>query len=414
MSEPRDDGQGALKRYTSGAHRACAPAETLSRMRPFLAGAGITRVANVTGLDVLGIPTVMVVRPNGRSLSVCQGKGPDLAAARASGVMEAIEHHLAERARGPLVFDSATDLALRRRVVDVERLPRFVRPFAPHERILWMLAEAIPSGEPIFVPYEIVHLDLTLPLPPKHGFFPPGSNGLASGNNRAEALIHGLCELVERDALSLFYQEPAPLQQQRRVDPASIDDAVAVDLMARYQRGGVRVGVWDVTSDLGVPCYLCIAVDEVHDPFRPTGAARGSGCHPDRGVALTRALCEAAQSRLTRIAATRDDIQPQRFTQARTEQASAAAAAQLDHPGAFTRRFADAPSRVNDRFDDDLDWLLERLALAGMPEVAAVDLSWPDLPCSVVRAVVPGLEGVCTIPGYRPGARALARQQVAS
>jgi YcaO-like protein with predicted kinase domain len=414
MSEQRNDDRGASKTLTAGTHRTCPPAETVARMRPFFATAGITRVANVTGLDVVGIPTVMVVRPNGRSLSVCQGKGPNLEAARASGVMEAIEHHLAEQVRGPLVFESATELARNRRVVDVDRLPHYVRPFMAHERILWMRAESVPSGESIFVPYEIVHLDFTLPLPPKHGFFPPGSNGLASGNNRNEALIHGICELIERDALSLFYREPAALQQARRVDPASIDDAISADLLARYERAGVRVGVWDVTSEVGVPCYLCIAVDEVHDAFRPTGAVRGSGCHPDRAVALIRALCEAAQSRLTRIAATRDDIEPQRFTAARSGSAVAAASAQLDHPGAFVRRFGQAPSRRHDLFEEDLAWLRGQLASAGMSEVAAVDLSWPDLPCSVVRVVIPGLEGVCTIPGYRPGPRALARERASA
>jgi YcaO-like protein with predicted kinase domain len=409
MSASAAGGPGSLKRYTVGTHRVCNPAETVNRLRPFFAAAGITRVANVTGLDVLGIPTVMVVRPNGRSLSVCQGKGPDLEAARASGVMEAIEHHLAEHVSGPLVFESAIKLASSRRVVDVDRLPRYVRPFTAQERILWIQGESVWSGEPVLVPYELVHLDLTLPLPPQHGFFPPGSNGLASGNNRAEALIHGICELIERDALALFYQEPALAQRARRIDPSSIDDAVSLDLLARYDRAGVGVGVWDVTSDLGVPCYLCIAVDKVHDTFRPTGAVRGSGCHVDRSVALARALCEAAQSRLTRIAATRDDIQPDRFAGARSEQESAVAAAQIDHAGAFARLFGDAPSRSNNRFEDDLSWLRERLARMGMPEVAAVDLSSAGLPCSVVRVVIPGLEGACTIPGYRPGPRVLAR-----
>jgi ribosomal protein S12 methylthiotransferase accessory factor YcaO len=42
--------------------------------------------------------------------------------------------------------------------------------------------------------------------------------------------------------------------------------------------------------------------------FRPMGLARGAGCHLDPTLALSRALCEAAQTRLTRIAGTRDDI----------------------------------------------------------------------------------------------------------
>jgi len=79
------------KAFRRGTHRAVAPAETVARVRPFLAAMGITRVANVTGLDHVGIPVVMVCRPNSWSLAVSQGEGLDLAAAEASGLMEAIE-----------------------------------------------------------------------------------------------------------------------------------------------------------------------------------------------------------------------------------------------------------------------------------------------------------------------------------
>src|SRR5438105_3859247 len=74
-----------------GTHRSQNLDETLRfvlRLAPIM---GITRVANVTGLDPVGIPVVMVCRPNSRSVAVSQGKGIDLASARASGVMEAAE-----------------------------------------------------------------------------------------------------------------------------------------------------------------------------------------------------------------------------------------------------------------------------------------------------------------------------------
>ena len=44
------DGQAA-KRYFEGTHRTHSPAETLARLRPMLPTLGITRVANLTGLD---------------------------------------------------------------------------------------------------------------------------------------------------------------------------------------------------------------------------------------------------------------------------------------------------------------------------------------------------------------------------
>src|SRR3954469_14776054 len=67
------------------------PDRTRSRLSAYLPGHGITRVGNVTGLDRLGIPVYMAMRPNSRSLSVSQGKGLSHDAAWVSAVMESLE-----------------------------------------------------------------------------------------------------------------------------------------------------------------------------------------------------------------------------------------------------------------------------------------------------------------------------------
>ncbi len=90
-------GESTTKGYLCGTHRLVAPEVTLSRLARAMPVMGITRIANVTDLDIVGIPVVMVCRPNSRSLSVSQGKGLDLAAAKASGLMESIESYHAER-----------------------------------------------------------------------------------------------------------------------------------------------------------------------------------------------------------------------------------------------------------------------------------------------------------------------------
>src|SRR5260370_41920527 len=100
----------ALKKYRAGTHRLVPPEETLDRIGRFFPAMGITRVADVTGLDTIGIPVVLVYRPNSRSLVVSQGKGLDLVAAKASGVMESVEAYMAERIVLPLVLGSFNDL----------------------------------------------------------------------------------------------------------------------------------------------------------------------------------------------------------------------------------------------------------------------------------------------------------------
>ena len=96
------------KSYRLGTHRTVAPSETLARVGPLMAQMGITRIANITGLDRLGVPVVMVCRPNSRSIAVSQGKGLDLAAAKASGLMESVETYHAETSPPPS-SSAATD-----------------------------------------------------------------------------------------------------------------------------------------------------------------------------------------------------------------------------------------------------------------------------------------------------------------
>ena len=73
-----------------------APSETLARFRSFASRMGITRLGNITGLDRIGIPVAVAVRPNSRSVSVSQGKGLDLTQAMTSALMEASEGFHAE------------------------------------------------------------------------------------------------------------------------------------------------------------------------------------------------------------------------------------------------------------------------------------------------------------------------------
>jgi ribosomal protein S12 methylthiotransferase accessory factor len=397
------------KLFTDGTHRSAAPAETLARVRPLLRRFGITRIANVTGLDCIGIDTVMVVRPNARSLSVAQGKGVDLDAAKASGVMEAIEQHAAEHVRRPLVSATADELRRAHRVVDTAGLPRLQQPFGPSERILWTEGRDLATGEAVQVPYELVHCDFTLPLPPGSGHFLASTSGLASGNDPLEAFVHGICELIERDAMTLFYGASAEEQWRRRVDLDAVEDPVCGALLERYDDADVEVACWDMTSDVGVPSFLCGVIDRQLNPFRPVGLARGAGCHPVAEIALSRALCEAAQSRLTRIAGTRDDMAQAQVARAQSEETLARHLAEIVPTLQPPRRFSDVPTHPHPTFEEDLAWLRARLASAGMSEIVVVDLTPAELPASVVRIVIPGLEASCEIPGYRPGARAAAR-----
>src|SRR5262245_21405550 len=86
----------ATATFTHGTHRLVAPGVTLARILPLLPALGITRYADVTGLDRLGVPTYCAIRPAAATLQVSNGKGLTHASAKVSALMEAIELQHAE------------------------------------------------------------------------------------------------------------------------------------------------------------------------------------------------------------------------------------------------------------------------------------------------------------------------------
>lgn len=403
------------KQFRGGTDRAVPPAETLKRIRPLLAEFGITRVAHVTGLDGIGLPVVTVCRPNSRSVSVAQGKGLTRDAAEASGIMEAIECYHAEHAVLPLLLGSVRELAPNHALIRVDRLPRHgLSHFTSDSRVLWTPAMLLNSGSRVLVPYELVHLDFRLPLPSGSGAFVMSSNGLASGNHLQEALSHGICELVERDANALFDASGGVARgAERRVELSSIDDADCQSVLERFRSADVELAVWETTSDIGIPCFLVAAVDKAPHRFRRMPPMTGSGCHPRRHIALLRALTEAAQGRLTVVSAAREGIRNSAYD----NQTSAADSDRMRQTLASvtpTRSFQEAPDRDNETFEGDVEYELRALADVGLTEVAVVNLSQPRFGIAVVRVLVPGLESISEMPHYLPGPRARSANQKAA
>ena len=71
--------------------------------------------------------------------------------------------------------------------------------------------------------------------------------------------------------------------------------------------------LWNVTTEIGIAAFLCDIHDPSQDEPRRLRRFHGSGCHPDRAIALARALTEAAQTRLTYITGIRDDLLPAEY-----------------------------------------------------------------------------------------------------
>jgi ribosomal protein S12 methylthiotransferase accessory factor len=400
-------GGAAPKAWTRGTHRTAPPAATLARVQRLMPVMGISRIADVTGLDIVGLPVTMVVRPNARSVSVSQGKGPDMAAAQASGLMEAVELFHAERVLRPLLLASLEELRYTHALLDPARLPRGLERLDRHRRLLWIEGRSLPDGAGVWLPFEAVHTDFTVPAPAGSGCFAADSNGLASGNHPLEAIAHGLCELIERDALARWHRLAAADRAATRLDPALIADADGRAALAAFDRAGVAVAVWEATSAIGVPVILARVAERADPPRVLARPAAGSGCHPDRAVALVRALTEAAQVRLTLISGARDDLPEDDFADPPRDVLQEARA-EILAPAPTARPPADGAGWTAPTCAEDVARILACLSDAGLDRVAVVDLSRPELfGVPVVRVVVPGLLGVSAA-GLGHGARPAA------
>jgi YcaO-like protein with predicted kinase domain len=371
-----------VKLDLGGTFRGRDAAATLAWVQPMLPRLGITRLANVTGLDRIGIPVWLCVRPNARSLSVSQGKGVTAELAQASAVMESIEVYHAEHLPSPDLVASYDEV---RRGCDVVS-PRALEPgirwslYDDDRPIGWIGGTDLASGARVLVPHGRLSLDWSRPHPDA-GLFLASSTGLASGNELSEALCHAIFEAVERDAEWHWRELPNSAQNATRLDAATVETPMLRHLLQQFAEAGLLVDMWDQTSGVGIPVYLCTITDP--GAVGIVDGYSGSGCHLSNDIALARALTEAAQSRLTFIAGSRDDTFPEAYE---------------PHP---PRVPEDADGRVDFRvrqsaclgrtFDEDLDTTLQLLRAAGFPRVVWVDHTRPEFGVPVVSVLVPGL-----------------------
>lgn len=381
---------GDRKVFRHATHRAKTPEETFAQLLPLLRQFGITRVAVVSGLDRLGVPVVMVTRPLSRSLSVTQGKGVSLVAAKVSGIMEALEHAHAEEIELPLRLATERSLASWSRVLSPSRLSTMAPGYHDDVSLLWIIGRSMKDSAPVWVPYDAVHLDSRWPSPTGPACVLSSSNGLASGNTVIEATAHGLFEVIERHLTAQFYDLDVNQQEALRLNPLSIREATADELLRQLEAADVEPSIWDISGELGVPCFFCELLDKHEDALRGIPPARGMGCHSDRQVALLRAVTEAVQSRITLISGARDDIVDVEPAARRAAIARAHRQQRARRERTALRDYDQIATYHFEAFGEELTWLTQLAEEAGLGESVMIDLSKVGLPISVVRVLLPG------------------------
>lgn len=215
------------------------------------------------------------------------------------------------------------------------------------------------------------------------------STGCAAGRTKADAVLHGLCELVERDAAGLWWRGGMRGRPLALEDPAL---AEAAALLAALRQGSEKRRSWllDITTDLGIP-----VVAAVSSHADGKGFACGLGARPTLAGAARGAIMELCQCELAHavVAAKRAEGGDGRLNErdrdhlARATQIDANTC-QLLHPLGMPARHEPSP---NERTDEQIRWLAARLAARGI-EAFLVDLTRPTFAIPVVRVIAPGLQ----------------------
>ncbi len=372
-------------RDLGGTIRATSPEATLAKLEPLLLPVfGITRVANITGLDHINIPTYVAIRPNSKTLSTSQGKGISKPLAKISAIMESIESWHGENVRAPDLTGSYH--ALKDQYPLIKPDPFLIGvvgyPDVDDRSMSWIVAHDIIQDKPVYIPYNLICLDTTN-LPKGHAVFAPTSNGLAAGNTVDEAICHGLYEVIERDCIYDFKQLSDEQREERRVNLSSIDCSHNRELLTRIEKAGIQVYVWDISNRFGIPAFAVEMGDS--GQLRGVGLFGGYGAHLSQSVALSRALTEAVQSRLTYISGSRDDFMPSAYQNNVTHH--------TNYSLKTCRDFSSTPKiELPHDFKGCISLVKEKLERLGIQQIIVFNHTRKDVGIPVAHVLVPNLK----------------------
>lgn len=370
--------------YRTGTYRTTGPEETWRRVVPMLPRFGITRVADITRLDDIGLPVHVAYRPASLTYAVSIGTGDTAAQSRVSAVMESIETWHAENLRLPTAARApaeALDLGYDVRTLNLA--PR--SPLTSSVVLDWAGGRGLLTGREMLAPIDCIRLDGTRPGDWPAMFFWPTSGGLATGNTVADAVLHALHELVERASVAAYHRSPP--SRRRHVDPASSPDPVTRRIADALCAVDCTVTVCDITGPTGLPCYAA-TIWSADVPMR----CAGSGCHVNPSIALGRAMAEAVLTRLAAISGARDDIDGEDYR----EMASPAEPAELV-------AVREEPTWADDGdLESAIRHCASRIAAATGAEPFTVRLDHEDIGIPAVKVIAPGLAFAHAEQGGRP------------
>ena len=392
--------------YFTGTHRVIAPSKTIEINENKLKVAGITRIADITDLDRIGLPIYTAIRPTAEdgAVSIYGGKGITKDHAKASAMMEGFERYSAER--------QDIDETIIASLSEIEEFGEYINPKSlnlPKEfekkdisdlSLEWSKSIDIISNNEYYIPTNAIYHPY-ISKNDSQSLFKSNTNGLASGNILEEAILHGIFEVIERDAWSIF---ELTHKNYAQIDISSIENEIIIDIIEKFESKGIKIKLMDFTADIKIPTIAASADDTI---TKDAGLLTlGMGTHLDPEVAILRALTEVAQSRATQINGAREDT-------VRADFAREAGYERMKRINKFYFRdeeeqikLSDIENKSTSSITRDIEIVKDELVSNDIQKILYSNLTRPELDVSVVRVVIPEME-LYTIDPSRAGYRFL-------
>jgi len=370
----------AFKGYTYDLDKLLPPEASIAQVKERLAHLDLKILKETRRIDSgrLDIPVyislldvdAMKVMPTRKQM----GKGATPAQAEASALMELMERFsfFSYLEDGPLFYATPSQLngralpfsLLRRSLFDDSYEARRAARFYENWPLFFAPATDLTSGQGFFVPFHWFYLIEEY-------------NGPAAGNCLEEAVLQGLCEVVERHVGSVISHDRllTPL-----IDPASATDPAVLDMLAKYEKNGIRLFIRDFSLDTGIPSVGVLAYDPATFPEKSELVFTvGTTPHPEKS--LSRALSEVAQ--LAGDFHRRTEYRPTlpKYT-------DLSEAAYLMAPGPM-KSIKDLPNLASDNLAEEIRSCLGALSRLDL-SVLAIDITHPRLKIPAVYILIPG------------------------
>ena len=296
------------------------------------------------------------------------GKGADRAQTMASACMEFIERFAA----GPRPEDFRLEADLSGAGSEACDPSRFCLSAGAADvrtrAIDWVWGYSLTRSRSVLVPANLVFLPYRTDVREKRIAW-TDSNGLASGNCLEEAILHGILEVIERDAVMIAEYNRLPLKEVRTEGlPAE-----ALAIRKALESKGFACSLRSVPTDLPIPVIAAF----VRSRERPSCCSVAFGCHLSPALAVARALTEAVQ------------LLPPSYNHRGWQRSGSPERYAAPAPQRIS--FGDLPDRSSRDLKTNIRACVAILKGVGV-EVIVVDLSLPDVAFPVVRALATGLQ----------------------